>query len=132
MVLSSLISAPKKVANEDFSITLGLPTYLESVIILTNSANTIDIPIAEIRGANLFAPLFRNLRYATNSKSIEIIPDKNMDPSKAQIRINTRRKPVAGSDCCVKLKISLITIIAANVPNMKISELAKLIILRTP
>jgi hypothetical protein len=40
--------------------------------------------------------------------------------------------PVAGSEFTLKLKILSLTTTEANVPHIKISEFAKLIILKTP
>ena len=55
-----------------------------------------------------------------------------MAKTSAVPRINQSLKPVAYSEVWVKLKTSLMIMIVANVPTIKISELAKLIIRRTP
>lgn len=56
-------------------------------MIRINSARTIDIPIAEINGANLLEPLFLSLLYATNSRIIDKTPETNIDPKGNIVKI---------------------------------------------
>jgi hypothetical protein len=96
------------------------------------SDKKIEVPIAEIKLANLLAPRMRSLRYATSSTNIASSAQIIIAPNKLANMVTKSVTPTIGLVLTSLFKIVTCMKRTVNVPIINTSEFAKFIKRNTP